>query len=103
LIRRLTYRRANHKNLHLRSCKEENAIATPSDMTVLNDLDRFRVVMNAIDHLPRTSDKGVYLKRHLQDKLIEHRQCIDKHGKDPSEIRNWKWDCRAQANPHETP
>ncbi|WP_373509477.1 hypothetical protein [Thiocapsa sp.] len=65
--------------------------ATPFDMTVLNDLDRFHLVMDATDRLPRTGDKGIYLKQQLKDKLIEHRQYIDKHGQEMPEIRDWTW------------
>ena len=91
LIHRLTYRRANHDNIHVRGYKEEGTITTPFDMTVLNDLDRFHLVMDAIDRLPQTGDKGIYLKQQLKDKLIEHKQYIDKNGEDLPEIRNWKW------------
>ncbi len=91
LIHRLTYRRTNHGNIHVRGYKEEGTITTPFDMTVLNELDRFHLVMDAIDRLPQTGDKGVYLKQRLKDKLIEHRQYINKHGEDMPEIRNWKW------------
>ncbi len=91
LIHRLTYRRTNHGNIHVRGYKEEGTITTPFDMTVLNDLDRFHLVMDAIDRLPQTGDRGIYLKQQLKDKLIEHRQYINKHGEDMPEIRNWKW------------
>jgi xylulose-5-phosphate/fructose-6-phosphate phosphoketolase len=91
LIHRLTYRRTNHHNIHVRGYKEEGTITTPFDMTVLNDLDRFHLVMDAIDRLPQTGDKGIYLKLQLKDKLIAHKQYINKHGEDMPEIRNWTW------------
>jgi len=91
LIHRLTYRRTNHDNIHVRGYKEEGTITTPFDMTVLNELDRFHLVMDAIDRLPQTGDKGIYLKQQLKDKLIEHKQYIEKYGEDMPEIRNWKW------------
>jgi len=91
LIHRLTYRRTNHDNIHVRGYKEEGTITTPFDMTVLNELDRFHLVMDTIDRLPQTGDKGIYLKQQLKDKLIEHKQYINKNGEDLPEIRNWKW------------
>ncbi|MEM9108870.1 MAG: phosphoketolase family protein [Planctomycetota bacterium] len=91
LIHRLTYRRRNHHNLHVRGYKEEGTITTPFDMTVLNDLDRFHLVMDAIDRLPQAGDKGVYLKQRLEDTLIEHKQYIRKHGQDLPEVREWVW------------
>ncbi len=91
LIHRLTYRRTNHDNIHVRGYKEEGTITTPFDMTVLNDLDRFHLVMDAIDRLPQTGDRGLALQRRLKDKLVEHKQYIDKNGQDMPEIRNWKW------------
>jgi xylulose-5-phosphate/fructose-6-phosphate phosphoketolase len=91
LIHRLTYRRTNHDNIHVRGYKEEGTITTPFDMTVLNELDRFHLVMDTIDRLPQTGEKGIYLKQQFKDKLIEHKQYIDKNGEDLPEIRNWKW------------
>jgi xylulose-5-phosphate/fructose-6-phosphate phosphoketolase len=91
LVHRLTYRRRNHANLHVRGYKEEGTITTPFDMTVLNDMDRFHLVIDAINRLPQTGSKGIYLRQQLQDKLIEHKQYIDRNGQDMPEIRNWKW------------
>ncbi|MEO5685525.1 MAG: phosphoketolase family protein [Chitinophagaceae bacterium] len=91
LVHRLTYRRTNHDNIHVRGYKEEGTITTAFDMTVLNDLDRFHLVIDAIDRLPQTGNKGIYLKEQLRDKLLEHREYICKYGQDMPEIRNWKW------------
>ena len=91
LIHRLTYRRTNHDNIHVRGYKEEGTITTAFDMTVLNDMDRFHLVIDVIDRLPHLGSKGVYLKQQLQNKLIEHKRYISKVGQDMPEIRNWKW------------
>jgi xylulose-5-phosphate/fructose-6-phosphate phosphoketolase len=91
LIHRLTYRRTNHDNIHVRGYKEEGTITTPFDMTVLNDLDRFHLVMDTIERLPQTGAQGIYLKQQLKEKLMEHKQYICKHGQDMPEIRNWTW------------
>ncbi len=91
LIHRLTYRRTNHDNIHVRGYKEEGTITTPFDMTVLNDLDRFHLVMDTIDRLPQCAERGVYLRQQLADKLIEHGLYIREHGQDLPEIRNWLW------------
>ncbi len=90
LVHRLAYRRAN-RNLHVRGYKEEGTITTAFDMTVLNDMDRFHLVMDTIDRLPRMGTKGAKLKQELEGKLIEHKRYIDKNGIDMPEIRDWKW------------
>jgi xylulose-5-phosphate/fructose-6-phosphate phosphoketolase len=91
LIHRLTYRRRNHANLHVRGYKEEGTITTAFDMTVLNDIDRFHLVIDTINRLPQTGSQGAYLKQQLQDKLVEHKHYIEKYGEDMPEIRNWTW------------
>ena len=91
LVHLLTYRRNNHENMHVHGYKEEGTITTYFDMTVLNGLDRFHLVLDAINRLPQLGEKGAKLKKMLQDKLVEHRQYIDKNGVDMPEIRNWKW------------
>lgn len=91
LIHRLTYRRTNHENIHVRGYKEEGTITTPFDMTVLNELDRFHLVISAIDLLSGTGSKGRSLQCDLKEKLIQHKAYINEHGEDMPEIRDWKW------------
>lgn len=91
LIHRLTYRRRGHAHLHVRGFKEEGSTTTPFDMAVLNDLDRFHLVIDTLDRLPRSSARGDALKQRLQQKLIEHRSHIEAHGEDLPEIRGWRW------------
>jgi len=91
LIHRLTYRRTNHDNLHVRGYKEEGTTTTPFDMTVLNDLDRFHLAGDVIDRVPRLRDIASHIKQDLRNKLIAHTRYIVKHGEDQPEIRNWKW------------
>jgi xylulose-5-phosphate/fructose-6-phosphate phosphoketolase len=91
LIHRLTYRRANHDNFHVRGYKEEGTTTTPFDMTVLNDLDRFHLAGDVIDRVPRLQRVGAHFKQFLRNKLVEHRQYICEHGDDMPEIRDWKW------------
>lgn len=93
LIHRLTYRRTNHKNLHVRGYKEEGSTTTPFDRVVLNDLDRFHLVADVIDRMSKFSSAGAYVKQFVRDKLIEHHQYITIHGEDMPEITNWKWSC----------
>lgn len=91
LIHRLTYRRTNHKNLHVRGYKEEGTTTTPFDMAVMNDLDRFHLVADVIDRIPLRGSRADYAKQALRDKRIEHKQYIAEHGEDMPEIREWKW------------
>jgi len=94
LIHRLTYRRTNHKNLHVRGYKEEGTTTTPFDMAVLNDLDRFHLVSDVVDRVSKLEDSAAYIKQYVRDKLIEHREYITRYGQDMPEIREWKWEER---------
>ena len=91
LIHRLTYRRTNHDNFHVRGYKEEGTTTTPFDMTVLNDLDRFHLAGDVVDRVPRLQRLGAHFKQFLRNKLVEHKQYIFEHGDDLPEIRDWKW------------
>jgi xylulose-5-phosphate/fructose-6-phosphate phosphoketolase len=91
LIHKLTYQRANHSHFHVHGYKEEGTITTPFDMTVLNELDRYHLAINAVCHLPQSGDLGIALIQLLREKLAEHRRYICKHGEDMPEIRNWRW------------
>ena len=91
LIHRLSYRRTNHRNLHVRGYKEEGTTTTPFDMVVMNDLDRFHLVGDVIDRLPQLADRAAYAKQYLRDKLIDHKTYIHRYGEDMPEIRDWKW------------
>ena len=91
LIHRLTYRRTNHKNLHVRGYKEEGTTTTPFDMVVLNDLDRFHLVGDVIDRVPKLGYIAAYAKQAVRDKLMDHKEYIRKYGDDMPEIRDWTW------------
>lgn len=91
LIHRLTYRRTNHRNLHVRGYKEEGTTTTPFDMAVMNDLDRFHLVTDVIDRIPLSGSGADYVRQALRDKRIEHKQYIAEHGEDMPEIRAWRW------------
>jgi xylulose-5-phosphate/fructose-6-phosphate phosphoketolase len=91
LIHRLTYRRTNHDNLHVRGYKEEGTTTTPFDMTVRNDLDRYHLFSDVLDRVPGLMDSAAHLKQMVRDKLIEHKEYIRKYGQDMPEIREWQW------------
>ena len=91
LIHRLTYRRAGHDNIHVRGYKEEGTTTTPFDMCVINDLDRFHLVGDVIDRVPKLGERAAYAKQEIRDKLIDHREYISRYGDDMPEIKNWTW------------
>ncbi len=96
LIHRLTYRRTNHKNLHVRGYKEEGTTTTPFDMVVRNDPDRFHLVADVIDRVPKLASVAAYTKQAIRGELIEHREYITRYGEDMPEIRAWTWSGRPQ-------
>ena len=91
LIHRLTYRRTNHDNIHVRGFKEEGTTTTPFDMVVMNDLDRFHLAGDVIDRVPSLGSNAAYFKQYLRDKLLEHHQYTREHGEDLPEVRDWTW------------
>ncbi|MET9232246.1 phosphoketolase family protein [Lentzea sp. NPDC003310] len=91
LIHRLTYRRTNHHNLHVRGYKEEGTTTTPFDMLVLNDMDRYRLVIDVIDRVPGLGPKAARLRQLMQDQRARHHAWIREHGEDLPEIRDWTW------------
>jgi len=100
LIHRLTYRRTNHDNIHVRGYKEEGTTTTPFDMVVLNDLDRFHLAQDVIDRLPQLGARAAYFRQGIRDRLIEHKQYIEEHGEDMPQISGWRWEHEpGQASP----
>jgi xylulose-5-phosphate/fructose-6-phosphate phosphoketolase len=91
LIHGLTYRRTNHENLHVRGYKEEGTTTTPFDMAVLNDLDRFHLVEDVIDRVPKLGYQAAYVKQAMREKLIQHQAYITRYGEDMPDIRDWTW------------
>ncbi|WP_139556729.1 phosphoketolase family protein [Methylotetracoccus oryzae] len=92
LIHRLTYRRTNHDQWHVRGYKENGTTTTPFDMVVLNDLDRFHLAIDVIDRVPSLGSRGAYTKQLLRDKLLDHTAYIERYGEDMPEVRDWRWD-----------
>jgi xylulose-5-phosphate/fructose-6-phosphate phosphoketolase len=91
LIHRLTYRRHGHGNIHARGYKEEGTTSTPFDMCVMNELDRFHLAAAVIDRVEKLGSRAAYAKQALRDKLVEHKQYIERYGDDMPEIANWRW------------
>ena len=91
LIHRLTYRRSNHANLHVRGYKEEGTTTTPFDMVVKNDLDRFHLAADVIERVPKLANISAYAIQEIRDKLLEHHRYIREVGDDMPEIKNWEW------------
>ena len=91
LIHRLTYRRRNHANLHVRGYKEEGTTTTPFDMVMLNDLDRYRLVVDVIDRAPGLGDRAGQLRQEMVDRRVELRAYTRRHGEDAPEVRDWSW------------
>ena len=91
LIHRLTYRRTNHPNLHVRGYKEEGTVTTPFDIVMLNDLDRFHLVMDVIDRVPGLGSRAADIRQLMADKRVEARAYTREHGDDSPEIKDWTW------------
>ena len=91
LIHRLTYRRTNHDNLHVRGYKEEGTTTTPFDMTVRNDLDRFHLIMDVAERVPKLAARAPHLRQAMREKHLEHKEYICRHGEDMPEVKDWKW------------
>ena len=91
LIHRLIYRRTGHRNLHVRGYKEEGTTTTPFDMCVLNDLDRFHLVGDVIDRVPKLGARAAYFKQAVRNKLLQHKEYIHRYGEDMPEISGWRW------------
>ena len=97
LIHRLTYRRTNHQNLHVRGFKEEGTTTTPFDMAVLNDMDRFHLVQDVIDRVPGLGQRAAHVRQAMRDSISDHHRYIREYGQDMPEVRNWKWETAAPS------
>ena len=91
LIHRLTYRRHGHSNIHVRGYKEEGTTTTPFDMTVINDLDRYHLAADVIDRVPKLQRIGAHFQQFLRNKLVEHKEYVQRHGDDMAEVKQWVW------------
>jgi xylulose-5-phosphate/fructose-6-phosphate phosphoketolase len=91
LIHRFTYRRTNHEEMHVRGYREEGTTTTPFDMTMLNGMDRFHLVMDVIDRVPELRSRAADLRQHMVDERLRHRAYTRDHGGDPPELQQWTW------------
>ena len=91
LIHRLTYRRTNHPNIHVRGYKEEGTTTTPFDMVMLNDLDRYHLVIDVIDRVPSLGSTAAHVRQEMVDRRLRSRQYTRDHGQDPPDITTWVW------------
>jgi xylulose-5-phosphate/fructose-6-phosphate phosphoketolase len=99
LIHRLTYRRRNHDNIHVRGYKEEGTTTTPFDMVMLNDLDRFHLVIDVIDRVPGLAERAAHIRQEMADERLRHRAYTREHGEDPAELTEWRWPEPSDADP----
>ncbi len=99
LIHRLTYRRTNHHNIHVRGYKEEGTTTTPFDMVMLNDLDRFHLVMDVIDRVPSLAERAAHLRQEMVDERLRHRAYTREVGEDPPQVRDWRWPAGSETGP----
>ncbi len=99
LIHRLTYRRTNHSNIHVRGYSEEGTTTTPFDMTVLNHIDRYHLGIDVIERVPTLGSRAAHVKQHFRDALIEHEEYIRRHGEDLPHIQAWRWARAIEAEP----
>jgi xylulose-5-phosphate/fructose-6-phosphate phosphoketolase len=99
LVHRLTYRRANHDNIHVRGYKEEGTTTTPFDMVMLNDLDRFHLVMDVIDRVAGLRERAAHLRQHMSDERLRHRAFTREHGDDSAQLREWTWPGSGESSP----
>ena len=99
LIHRLTYRRTNHHNIHVRGYKEEGTTTTPFDMVMLNDLDRYHLVMDVIDRVPGLAERAAHVRQDMEDERLRHRAYTREHGEDPADVNDWRWPAGDDASP----
>jgi xylulose-5-phosphate/fructose-6-phosphate phosphoketolase len=96
LIHRLTYRRRNHENLHVRGYKENGTTTTPFDMAVMNDLDRFHLANDVIERVPGLKRRAAEVQKAIGETLARHKRYVAEHGEDLPEVRDWRW-CKIDA------